>query len=69
MHHRYVAELESVLPVTIGIVDLDGGPRIIGWLAGSEQSPVIGCRVDGAFESISPLAHSRLVFRPADARA
>ena len=69
MHHRYVADLEPVLPVTIGIVDLDGGPRIIGWLAGFESSPVIGCRVDGAFESIPPLADSRLVFRPSDLRA
>lgn len=65
VRHPYVKDLQEFLPLTIAIVELTAGPRVIGWFAG-DGDPEIGAAVAGSMQRFEGLEDKRLVFHPLD---
>lgn len=65
VRHPYVKELQDFIPLTVVVVELSAGPRVIGWLDG-DREPEIGTAVTGEFRQFDGLDERRLVFWPVD---
>jgi uncharacterized OB-fold protein len=61
IHYPYLPELKSFLPITIGLIQLRAGPRVIGWLRKVDKIE-IGMAMRGRFEAFEGLDRPRLVF-------
>ncbi len=52
VHHAFRPNLEDKVPYTVGLIDLDKGPRIVGKIVAGDRTASIGSRVRVRFEEI-----------------
>ena len=52
VHHAFRPNLEGKVPYTVGLIDLDKGPRIVGKIVAEDRDASIGARVRVRFEEV-----------------